>query len=178
MTLTEQIMNLQTYKMNEGEDTVYVERDDVIKALEQQPRDCKICIFSRPSDIDFENEIKRALHENLKELDKAALEGNRRDEDAISRQAVLEKAIIVPIAKVVTDDEVICRKIVFVEDIQNLPSVTPSRPKGKWIQTKDDCDGVNFYDFSFECSKCGKEQSFKSNYCPNCGAKMIESEEL
>ena len=47
-----------------------------------------------------------------------------------------------------------------------------SRPKGKWIQTKDECDGVNFYDFSFECSKCGKEQSFKSNYCPNCGSYM------
>lgn len=36
MTLKEQIMKLQTYKMYEGEDTVYVERDDVLKALEQQ----------------------------------------------------------------------------------------------------------------------------------------------
>ena len=35
MTLKEQIMKLQTYKMFEGEDTVYVERDDVIKVLEQ-----------------------------------------------------------------------------------------------------------------------------------------------
>ena len=35
MTLKEQIMKLQTYKMYEGEDTVYVERDDVLKALEQ-----------------------------------------------------------------------------------------------------------------------------------------------
>ena len=33
----EQIMKLQTYKMFEGEDTVYVERDDVLKALEQEP---------------------------------------------------------------------------------------------------------------------------------------------
>ncbi|GEM_PF-6492411 len=37
MALKEQIMKLQTYKMHEGEDTVYVERDDVLKALEQQP---------------------------------------------------------------------------------------------------------------------------------------------
>ena len=37
MTIEEQIMKLQTYKMYEGEDTVYVERDDVLKALEQEP---------------------------------------------------------------------------------------------------------------------------------------------
>lgn len=61
--------------------------------------------------------------------------------------------------------------------ILNEPSVQSERPKGKWIQTKDECDGVNFYDFSFECSKCGKEQSFKSNYCPNCGAYMREGGE-
>jgi hypothetical protein len=36
MTLKEQIMKLQTYKMYEGENAVYVERDDVLKALEQQ----------------------------------------------------------------------------------------------------------------------------------------------
>ena len=35
MTLKEHIMKLQTYKMYEGEDTIYVERDDVLKALEQ-----------------------------------------------------------------------------------------------------------------------------------------------
>ena len=37
MTLNEQIMKLQTYKMFEGEDTVYVERDNVLKLLEQEP---------------------------------------------------------------------------------------------------------------------------------------------
>lgn len=41
MTLKEQIMKLQTYKMYEGEDTVYVERDDVLKLLEQEPCECK-----------------------------------------------------------------------------------------------------------------------------------------
>ena len=38
MTIEEQIMKLQTYKMYGGEDTVYVERDDVLKALEQEPK--------------------------------------------------------------------------------------------------------------------------------------------
>ena len=36
MTLKENIMRLQTYKMFEGEDTLYVERDDVLKLLEQE----------------------------------------------------------------------------------------------------------------------------------------------
>ena len=31
-------MKLQTYKMFEGEDTLYVERDDVLKLLEQETR--------------------------------------------------------------------------------------------------------------------------------------------
>jgi hypothetical protein len=38
MTLKENIMKLQTYKMFEGEDTLYVERDDVLKLLEQEPK--------------------------------------------------------------------------------------------------------------------------------------------
>ena len=41
MTLNEQIMKLQTYKMFEGEDTVYVERDDVLKLLEQMTEERK-----------------------------------------------------------------------------------------------------------------------------------------
>ena len=61
--------------------------------------------------------------------------------------------------------------------ISYMPSVVPQTKRGKWIETKDDCNGINFYDFSFECSKCGKERSFKSNYCPNCGADMRESED-
>ena len=49
MTLKEQIMKLQTYKMYEGEDTVYVERDDVLEVLKQEP--CEDCI-SRQAVID------------------------------------------------------------------------------------------------------------------------------
>ena len=46
----------------------------------------------------------------------------------------------------------------------NLPSVTPSRPKGKWM---DD-----------NCSICGYGVKPWNNtpYCPNCGADMRESE--
>ena len=60
--------------------------------------------------------------------------------------------------------------------ISEMPSVTPKPKMGKWIQTKDECEGINFYNFSFECSECGREYSFKHKYCPNCGTRM-ESEE-
>mgnify|MGYP007115372865 CR=1 FL=1 len=95
-------------------------------------------------------------------------------EDCISREEVIseiDRYIDKAQSTGTRDDFISFQELV----VKQLPSVTPTRTKGKWIQTKDECDGVNFYDFSFECTKCGKEQSFKSNYCPNCGAYMRES---
>lgn len=101
-------------------------------------------------------------------------------DDLISRQAVLEKAINVPIAKVVTEDKVICRKIVFVDDIQKLPPVTPERKPGKWIFTANHC---------WICSKCGTNPLKGTGYTPTretmleqwkfcnvCGAENTEAQ--
>ena len=83
----------------------------------------------------FKNCIDKADWENpdeelrkIIEANSMAIEilGQQSCDDCISRKAVLEKAINVPIAKVVTEDKVICRRIVFVEDIEELPSVTPT----------------------------------------------------
>lgn len=65
----------------------------------------------------------------------------------------------------------------YVESIlRDLPSVTPTRPKGKWI-ILDECANEGVY-----CSECHKKvfklefshtmkwRNFK--YCPNCGARM------
>ena len=46
-------------------------------------------------------------------------------DDCISRRAVLERAINAPIAKVVTEDKVIYRKIIFADDVEKLSPVTP-----------------------------------------------------
>ena len=65
-----------------------------------------------------------------------------------------------------------------------LPSVQPQRLKGTWIVDK----GIkrnNVYCYTVHCDKCGhfwdystdKKDSIPSDYCPNCGAKMAESEE-
>ena len=55
--------------------------------------------------------------------------------------------------------------------INSVPSVTPTRPKGKWI---DDSKEDSYY---ANCSHCDYQidthyERGYLNYCPNCGAKM------
>lgn len=92
--------------------------------------------------------------------------------DLISRKDTIDKAILVPIAKVVPEDKVIYRKVVFIEDIESLPSAEPKI--GKWIDRdyrQVDEDG---YETAI-CSNCKAEITLEypyDNYCPKCGAKM------
>lgn len=91
-------------------------------------------------------------------------------EDCISRQALLKKAIYLPIAKRVTDDKVIYREIVFTNMIENMPPVTPKPNTGHWI--KHEHNGIGH----IECSECLcwflEAHLLRNSYCPNCGAKM------
>ena len=58
--------------------------------------------------------------------------------------------------------------------IKKLPSVLPKAKEGHWI--KEDRGRV---EYSAVCSECGNSTfwSEKSNFCPNCGCRMIEPEE-
>ena len=62
------------------------------------------------------------------------------------------------------------------EMLENLPPVTPQKPKtGKWISTET--KGVRYaFWCRYKCSLCG-ELSDHTNFCPNCGAKMVEPQE-
>ena len=105
-------------------------------------------------------------------------------EDAISRQAVLDAMYALcntgetlkenpwrdnPHIDAITDA------------IDDLPPVNPQPKTGHWEQYG------NYWEDKFKCSECGKEQpkilcgeriiGYWSDYCPNCGAKMIEPQE-
>ena len=50
------------------------------------------------------------------------------------------------------------------------------RPKGEWILHNNECGDTRQYS-SYECSNCHSWFREDSNFCPNCGADMTESED-
>ena len=74
--------------------------------------------------------------------------------------------------------------------VQNVPPVTPKEKTGHWIVDWSATSRLNrdrslTYEYHVHCDSCGyrwdyttdKKGSLVSNYCPNCGARMVESEE-
>ena len=56
----------------------------------------------------------------------------------------------------------------YIEKIKELPSVTPSRRKGLWIDREE-------YDVDrWKCSECGRTEQWRENFCPKCGAVMVK----
>lgn len=91
------------------------------------------------------------------------------NEDAIDR-----KLVCAFIDGLISDDG---ERKKGLEYIRNMPSVNPQEPKtGTWEEDIDNSrrwDKVRFY-----CSECGKWQTYgKTDYCPSCGARMIEPQE-
>lgn len=88
-------------------------------------------------------------------------------EDAVSRQAVCE--IISDIRDCISVEGYWA----ILERLKKLPSVRPQEPNtGRWIMDRQlerrTCDNCNTkYRWSF----------YPHNYCPNCGAKMVEPRE-
>lgn len=65
------------------------------------------------------------------------------------------------------------------EAVQMAIKALEKEPKtGHWIIVKElhgEWEGVKKY----ACDKCGEKVGvFKSNYCPNCGAKMVADSEV
>lgn len=95
--------------------------------------------------------------------------------DAISRQAVLDGLASIAKVKAKSDAQksLMGRVMFFVE---KLPSVTPQQKYGKWVFVDNAKEHAH-------CSECdyGNIDLFDGrphNYCPNCGAKMQESEKV
>ena len=55
--------------------------------------------------------------------------------------------------------------------IEDMPSVYPTRPKGKWIDI--DWDDYEESGWGYiKCSNCGIDQYDVTDFCPKCGADM------
>ena len=98
--------------------------------------------------------------ENLEEISKI-LEEKEPCEDAISREAVKE----------LFQEGSVMGMYHFL-GIDELPSVTPARKKGKWIVLKDEygdiCEAI--------CSCCEDNGNHRWKYCHTCGAEMESKE--
>ena len=91
-------------------------------------------------------------------------------DDAVSREAVLDEAFEVDTKEYGRID------VVGVDAIDALPSVTPSRHKGHWKRVSIDKYSEHAH-YWYECDKCGKQHLGNTNYCPYCGAEMVEQKE-
>ena len=56
----------------------------------------------------------------------------------------------------------------------DFDEVEEEQEMGEWISL-DDFRGP-YNEFGYKCSKCGEQNDYQDNYCPNCGARM-EGEE-
>ena len=107
----------------------------------------------------------RQLAEWLKELKK--LREQQTCEDCISRQAVLDQI------NLWSKDELLKFTNPFYylhKRINSLPSTAPQSKVGYWTN-------IPSVFGNYECSECGCLEIEKSNYCPDCGAKMQEVKE-
>ena len=88
--------------------------------------------------------------------------------DAISRQAV--KAQMIKYGFHAPD-------MTVTEFIDDLPPVTPQQEVGKWVEHKRALEENGYLISMYECSICREWEKKKSDWCPNCGAKMVDPQE-
>lgn len=122
------------------------------------------------------NSTSNQLDKDIKAFDAAtkALE-QEPSEDAISRQAV--DTLVDELARAISDERCCISRgrstATIMQDILDLPPVTPQPKTGQWIWELEDWN-------KWTCSECGyfKRTDIHSTlgykYCPNCGAKMEE----
>ena len=151
MTREEAIEKLELLRQKVDEET-YRALILAIKALEQDPCDT----YAEGYLEGYYDGLEQKLEEPC---------------DAISREAVCN----------IVNDIRDCISVegywAILERLKKLPSVT--QKSGKWIELPK---ALNPNENPCKCSECGHILSFmncypKSNYCPNCGAKM-ESEDV
>lgn len=101
------------------------------------------------------------------------LKGQEFCEDCISRQAV--NTLVDELARAISDERCYMSRgraaSSIMQDILDLPSVTPKQKMGHWIKIEP--YPLQMHDY--KCSECGHETDDNiENYCSERGAKMAE----
>jgi hypothetical protein len=76
-----------------------------------------------------------------------------------------------------TDEEIDRAQAVeeaYIDKMVELVAEEAKRPKGKWIYKMQ----VMNNPYTYKCSVCKEWVKDQSKYCPNCGARMTEREEV
>lgn len=144
----------------------YASLSFAINELEQQPitwivgkDNCQVAVKNMP--IEKMQKICAIIGE----------EDQQSCEDCVSREAVVD-------AFWKLDIELRPNAIdAILNMVKELPSETPTRKKGKWNYVKFRVSDGDF-NRGVECSNCKYVTVVDDfNYCPNCGADMIEPQE-
>ena len=112
--------------------------------------------------------LEQEFREEISSSGKPNKSENSTSSDCVDRHSV--ELLAYRYLKEPTDNHV-----AFYEDFLDLPSVTPIRPKGHWIDHSD--EGY------VECPKCGSATNCDDNidklhFCFSCGAEMEGSEQV
>lgn len=147
----------------------YIKLEDALKGLNMGYG--KYDYVSKVADYYNNLPTIEVSEEELKGCDKV---DKRSSEDAISREDAVNALIAHFIPQTYTGEQVeqaskLARKI-----MDNAPSVIPQPKEGEWIYIDEPIIG-NPYG-RYRCSECELEEPHKTNYCPNCGAKMKGAE--
>jgi len=107
-------------------------------------------------------------------------------DDLIRRQDALKPFCIAPdgtrIPEVDCDNFPVEFSVEFIKKhLLSLPSA--DRPQGEWIDKgwhgdwQFETDGRGNCWKAFECSNCNTISKVQTNFCPNCGAKMLREDD-
>ena len=106
-------------------------------------------------------------------------------DDLIQRQAVLDY-----ISRILNQGTGKKKSFEFIQKyVEKLSPVTPQSKTGHWIDDNENEIDAQYGRHLYKCSKCNEYADMfvggtedwwdleKPNYCPNCGAKMVEPQE-
>ena len=148
--------------------------------------DRNICLRNEYNNVGCEDcEVTKSQEPTTKNNSSGLEKNSKKLEKDFGKLDCISRAYLLDDSKyhtVFNDDTGNFEDVVYREDIEKAPSVTPQKPKiGHWIN-KSQRSGCGILFIASECTCCGKKTPFNCDeflyrYCPNCGADMREVEE-